>query len=147
MEKNQDLYEKLKAIRLTEADTLERDLEIRLLDPETRQAKSGRVVTYLNVEYRDPSKDDAQWKRRSMPIFTNEAKVILDGGPYEEGKLYHVKAEKNQDDFFEWKAVGEPGANLQRDEQMQYFAQQRQEQAVSQPVQAQAMSTSHEPQH
>lgn len=144
--KDNALYEQLQSLQKNEAETLVRDLEIELMEPETKRSKSGRDVTYLNWRYRDPSNENADWKARSTPIFTDEAKMLLSQGPYEQGKLYRVTARKDQNNYWKWSCIDNTNLQEQRTAQMQAFKEQRQYQSLVQNGHSQEMSQSHEPQ-
>jgi len=134
------LYEQLQALQKTESETLVRDLEIELVGSEIREGKSGRDVTYLNWRYRDPSVENPEWKSRITPIFTDEAKLLLSQGPYEQGKLYRVNAQKDQSGFWKWNRIGNADLQQQREQKMQSLNGQRMDQhqqqaSVQQPNQ------------
>lgn len=109
------LHTQLQALQKAENQTLVRHLEIELKEPETKQAKSGRDVTYIHWRYRDPSSKEAEWKNRSTPIFTDEAKLLLAQGPYKQGELYKVSAQKNEQDYWQWSGIEKAPLDKQRE--------------------------------
>ena len=139
------LHERLQALHKEENETLVRDLEIEMLEPETRQARSGKDITYLNWQYRNLGQPGSDWKTRNTPIFTEEAKVLLAQGPYESGKQYRVTAKKDENDYWRWQKIEGNTLSQQREARMQSYTQEALE-PTQQVQQSQAVSQSHEPQ-
>ncbi|MEW8626264.1 MAG: hypothetical protein AB2551_10970 [Candidatus Thiodiazotropha sp.] len=99
------LYEQLQALQKAESETLVRELAIDLLEPETSKSKAGHAITFLVWRYRNPASESGDWQTRKSPIFTDEAKLLINHGPYEKGALYRVTARKNQRGYWQWTAI------------------------------------------
>ena len=140
------LHERLQARHKEENETLVRDLEIQMLEPEVRQSQAGKDITYVNWQYLNRSHKDAQWKSRSTPIFTDEAKALIAQGPYEAGKLYRVTSRKDENDFWRWQKIEGNSLSQQRSSRMETYAHEQQQQA-QQAQPAQTVVQRHEPRH
>lgn len=98
-------FEKLVALHTEATNTLIRDLQIELLEPETATSKSGRAMTYMIWQYRNPQVEGSAWKTRKSLMTSKETKTLLAHGPYEQDALYRVTAQKIAKGYWQWTAI------------------------------------------
>lgn len=104
-------HEDLLRMHEEESSTLIRDLKIRILSPIKSTTKRGHPITFMAWEYMNPEFEDYGWKHRKSPMYSNEAKLLIDNGPYDENDLYRVTAHKDHKDFWVWSKIEKINSN------------------------------------
>jgi hypothetical protein len=100
-----ELHEKLKQMAAEESSTMIRDLRIRLLEPVESITKRGNTITMMAWEYKNADHDEAEWKLLKSPLYTDETRLLIENGPYEESSTYRVTIKKDENNYWSWAGI------------------------------------------
>jgi hypothetical protein len=67
-----------------------------------KTSKNGNSYDAVTVDALFLSSRSPKWVEKSKPLFTEEGKLIVDSGPYDEQAVYRITAEKNENGFNSW---------------------------------------------
>lgn len=95
-------FEKLREMRRQTVDPQVRRMNIEMLEPTQEITHSGHPVDYLEWRYRLTEFEDQKWRYRRTCIASDEARVVLDNGPYESDCEYEVTARRAKSGFRLW---------------------------------------------
>lgn len=87
------------------SSTYKFNAKIKNVRPEELISKKNTPYKAVCLDYMVTSSKNPQWFSRMKPIGTEEARLIIKQGPYEDSEFYEITAEKNEQGYSTWVSI------------------------------------------